>query len=122
MAQINVLIAGRNYRMACSDGEEDHLRGLAARLDGKITELRGAFGEIGDSRITVMAAITFADQLSEAERRISHLQNEMDALRAGLAGDDARSAAMAEAVALALGDAAGRIEGIAHRINATTRE
>ncbi len=81
MAQINVLIAGRTYRMACSDGEEDHLKGLAARLDQKITELKGSFGEIGDSRITVMAAITFADQLSEAERRIAALQAELDDLQ-----------------------------------------
>ncbi len=73
MAQVSVLIAGRTYRMACADGEEDHLKGLAARLDGKIIELRGSFGEIGDSRITVMAAITIADDLSEAERRIAAL-------------------------------------------------
>ena len=74
MAQVNVLIAGRTYRMACADGEEDHLKGLAARLDGKIVELRGSFGEIGDGRITVMAAITMADDLSEAERRIAALE------------------------------------------------
>ena len=81
MAQINVLIAGRTYRMACADGEEDHLKGLAARLDSKIDELRGSFGEIGDSRITVMAAITIADDLSEAERRIAALEAELDDLR-----------------------------------------
>lgn len=122
MAQINVVIAGRNYRMACSDGEEDHLKGLAVRLDGRITELRGSFGEIGDSRITVMAAITFADQLSEAERRIAALEAEIDDLRGDRAGDDARAAALAESVAAALGEAAGRIERVAQRINATVRE
>ncbi len=122
MAQINVLIAGRTYRMACSDGEEDHLKGLAARLDNRITELRGEFGEIGDSRITVMAAITMADQLSEAERRIAALEAELDGLRGNQAGYDAKSAALAESISEALGEAAGRIERIAHRLNATTRE
>ena len=122
MAQINVLIAGRTYRMACSDGEEDHLKGLAARLDEKITELKGSFGEIGDSRITVMAAITFADQLSEAERRIAALQDELDHLRGDRAGYDAMSAALAETVAGALGEAAVRIDRAAQRLNATTRE
>ena len=122
MAQISVLIAGRTYRMACADGEEEHLRGLAARLDGKIVELRGSFGEIGDSRITVMAAITIADDLSEAERRIAALEAELDELRGERAGRDARTAALAETVAQAIGETAGRIDRIAQGLNSTARE
>lgn len=122
MAQINVVIAGRTYRMACADGEEDHLKGLAARLDGKIDELRGSFGEIGDNRITVMAAITMTDDLSEAERRIAALETELDSLRGDRAGFDAKTAAMAEAVAEALGDAAARIDRVAQGLNGTQRD
>ena len=66
MAQVTVTIAGRTYRMACGDGEEEHLAGLAAVFDAKIEEMRAAFGEIGDMRLHVMAALTFADDLSEA--------------------------------------------------------
>ena len=122
MAQVNVLIAGRSYRMACNDGEEAHLKGLAARLDAKIDELRGAFGEIGDGRITVMAAITMADQLSEAERRITALEAELDRLRGDQAGHEARTAALAESLADALGKTAARIDRIAQGLNATARE
>ena len=122
MTQINVVIAGRTYRMACADGEEDHLRGLATRLDGKITELRGSFGEIGDSRITVMAAITMTDDLAEAERRIATLEAEVDGLRGERAGHDAKTAALAETLADALGDAATRIDRIAQGLNAAARE
>ncbi|HEX4765415.1 MAG TPA: cell division protein ZapA [Lichenihabitans sp.] len=122
MAQVNVSIAGRTYRMACNDGEEDHLKRLAARLDGKIAELRGSFGEIGDTRITVMAGITLADELTEAERRIARMQEELDRLRGDQAGFDARAAATAEAVGDALGEAAARIERIAHGLNASRRE
>ncbi len=122
MAQVNVLIAGRTYRIACNDGEEDHLRGLAARLDGKIEELRVSFGEIGDTRITVMAAITMTDLLSEAERRVDSLEREIEHLRSGQARYDAEAAAMSEAVAEALDEAAGRIERIAQGLNAQGRE
>ncbi len=121
MAQVNVRIAGRMYRMACGDGEEEHLKGLAARLDGKIDELRGTFGEIGDSRITVMAALTIADQLNEAERRVASLESEIDRLRGQQAGHDAETAALAEALAGAIGDAAVRIDRVAHAINAAPR-
>ena len=122
MAQVSVLIAGRTYRMACADGEEDHLKGLAARLDGKIIELRGSFGEIGDSRITVMAAITIADDLSEAERRIAALEAELDDLRGERAGRDAWTAALADTVAHALGETAGRIDRIAQGLNSAARD
>ncbi|HEX8666640.1 MAG TPA: cell division protein ZapA, partial [Beijerinckiaceae bacterium] len=64
MPQIQVTIAGRSYRMACGEGEEAHLEGLAQAYDAKITELRGAFGEIGDMRLHVMAALTYADELA----------------------------------------------------------
>lgn len=120
MAQVNVRIAGRVYRMACADGEEEHLTGLAARLDGKIDELRGSFGEVGDTRIIVMAALTLADQLAEAERRIAALETETDRLRGEEAGQDARTAALAEAVAIALGEAAARIDRVSRAIDAGT--
>ncbi len=122
MAQVSVQIAGRVYRMACADGEEEHLTGLAARLDAKIGELRGAFGEIGDGRITVMAALTIADQLGETERRIAALEAENDRLRGEEAGQDARTAALAEALAGALDAAAARIDRAAQALNAPPRE
>ncbi len=121
MAQVNVKIAGRVYRMACADGEEEHLTGLAARLDVKIDELRGSFGEIGDTRITVMAALTIADQLTEAERRIGALELENDRLRGEQAGYDAQTAALAESVAAALGEAAARIDRVARAVDAVPR-
>ena len=38
-------------------------------IDGKIGELRASFGEIGDQRLVVMAALTFADSLARGARR-----------------------------------------------------
>ncbi len=117
MAQVNVRIAGRVYRMACGDGEEEHLHGLAARLDAKMAELRGAFGEIGDGRITVMAALTIADQLAEAERRIATLETANDRLRGAEAAYEARVSALAETLAGALGEAATRIDRVAQALD-----
>ena len=71
MPQIVVTIDGKTYRMACAEGEEQHLETLAADVDGKIAELRGSFGQIGDLRLTVMAAIMATDQLHEARRRLA---------------------------------------------------
>ena len=70
MSQVNVTINGRQFRMACEDGQEDHLRQLAKDLDERIDTLRGQFGEIGDARLTVMAALMVADELAEAGKKL----------------------------------------------------
>ena len=53
MSQVNVTINGRQFRMACEDGQEGHLQQLAKDLDERIAALRGQFGEIGDARLTM---------------------------------------------------------------------
>ena len=119
MAQVNVTINGRQFRMACEDGQEGHLMNLAQELDGRINGLRVKFGEIGDTRLTVMAAITVADELAEAGLRIRRLEEELAALEnARLAASDRNRAAQAS-LAAALGAAAERVESITRKLNQT---
>lgn len=120
MPQISVTIAGRLYRMACDAGEEDHLQELARRLDGRIGSLRGQFGEIGDQRITTMAAITIADDLFEAEKRIAALQGEIAALNAAGAMQDRRIDAMAGAVAAMMDGVTADIDEVARGLAGPT--
>ena len=62
MSHINVTINGRQYRMACEEGQEVRLLKLADSLESRVESLRGKFGEIGDQRLTVMAALTVCDE------------------------------------------------------------
>lgn len=119
MAQVVASINGRQYRLACEDGQEEHLQQLAANIDARVAELRGKFGEIGDTRLTVMAALTIADELSEATRRIRRLEEELTALQDArvAAADRARDASTA--VVNAFNSAAERLEGITRKLNAT---
>ena len=66
MSQVSVTIDGRKYRLACNEGEEARLESLAGLIDEKIGEMRKTFGEIGDQRLVIMAALTIADSLAEA--------------------------------------------------------
>jgi cell division protein ZapA len=119
MTQVSVTINGRQFRMACEDGQEAHLVNLARELDARIGALRNKFGEIGDTRLTVMAAITVADELAEAGARIKRLEEEIALLQnAQVATSDHNKAAQA-AIASALGAAAERVEGITKRLNQT---
>lgn len=84
MPEVNVEINGRKYRMACEEGQQGHLIGLADRFNAQVEGLKGAVGEIGDNRLTVMAGIAVLDELSEAERRIKALENQvLELTRAG---------------------------------------
>jgi cell division protein ZapA len=117
MAQVSVTINGRHYRMACEDGQEEHLLGLARNLDGRITQLRANFGEIGDMRLTVMAALMIADEFSETNRQLRTLEDELVRLReVGAAAGD-RIEATENAVAAALNDAAERVENLTRSLN-----
>lgn len=77
MSEVSVEINGRKYRMACEDGQEDHLQYLAGRFNEHVGSFKGDFGEIGDNRLTVMAGIAVMDTLVEAEKRIEALSREL---------------------------------------------
>jgi cell division protein ZapA len=119
MSQVNVTINGRQFRMACEDGQEGHLVELARDLDTRINGLRSKFGEIGDTRLTVMAAITVADELAEAGLRIKRLEEELAALQDSRAAASDRANTTQAEVAAALTAAAERIESITKKLNAT---
>ncbi len=117
MAQVSVNIAGRAYRMACEDGQEPHLEQLARDVDAKITEMKGAFGEIGDQRLTIMAAIAMTDERTEAHRKIASLQSRIDQLQADVTAARASVDSTAERAASAISETAARIERIARALD-----
>ena len=119
MNHINVTINGRQYRMACEEGQEVRLLKLAESLETRIQSLRGKFGEIGDARLTVMAALTVCDELVDVGNRVRTMEQELTELR------DFRNAAVERArmtqtaVVNALNAAAERIEKSTQVLNRT---
>ncbi|HYF57274.1 MAG TPA: cell division protein ZapA [Salinarimonas sp.] len=118
MPQVSVTIAGKAYRMACSEGEEAHLTGLAGLLDRKIGEMRAAFGEIGDMRLQVMAAITLADELTETRARLARVEAELAELKQLVASADERGQIHERRLADAALKAAERLERVARGLAA----
>ena len=110
MAHVSVSINGRQYRMACDDGQEHHLARLANDLDQRIANLRGTFGEIGDMRLTIMAALILIDELSEQRQRTHRIETEITGLQHARAAASDRSEALEADIAAALASAAERIE------------
>src|SRR5580700_2812417 len=113
MSHINVTINGRQYRMACEEGQEVRLLKLAESLEARIGDLRGKFGEIGDARLTV------CDELLDAGNRIRNLEEELETLRGVRVAAADRARATQLAVANALNAAADRIERTTQVLNRT---
>ncbi|CAN7431914.1 cell division protein ZapA [Bosea sp. LjRoot90] len=116
MPQVNVTISGKAYRMACGEGEEPHLEGLASFYDGKIEEMRQAFGEIGDMRLHVMAALMVADEVSELKKKVETLEGRLQSIQGDAGSADQRAGEVEEKAAAALLVAAERIEGVARSL------
>ncbi|MEZ5775653.1 MAG: cell division protein ZapA [Hyphomicrobiaceae bacterium] len=66
MGQVSVTLNNRTYRIGCGDGEEQRLSELGSYLATKVDRLKEEFGQIGDDRLLVMAALIIVDELFEA--------------------------------------------------------
>jgi cell division protein ZapA len=118
MAQVNLTVNGRIYRMACEDGEEDHVTELGVRFDEAINELRGVLGEIGDQRLMVMAGILMTDRLGDAEKRLKKSEQDIQGLKDNRADTAMRIEGLEQNFAESFNRAAIRVERIAERLQA----
>ena len=119
MPEVNVEINGRKYRMACEEGQEPHLLGLAERFNRHIDAFKGDFGEIGDNRLTVMAGIAVLDELADAERRIAILKQDVANLTAAGEALTQEADQLERKLAKRMNEAARKVEAIATAIDET---
>lgn len=70
MGQVAITLNGRAYRLECDEGEEERLLGLAEELGGHVERLKEQFGQVGDDRLLVMAALMTGDELAETRIRL----------------------------------------------------
>lgn len=116
MPLVNVMVNGRAYTIACDEGEEEHLKELAAEVDHKISELLGSVGQVGDQRLILMSALLLADELHMARSQLEVARRELAEERSSreeLSGRAEKSEAIAADV---IENAVKRIEDIAAKL------
>jgi cell division protein ZapA len=111
MGQVSVTVNGRQYNVGCEDGQEERLRQLGDYVNGRMSEMVEAVGQIGEARLLLMASLLLADELSDARAELE-MRREAPVEGAEAAADHARDGLGAEIEALA-----NRIEIIAARLN-----
>jgi len=100
MAEIDIIIAGRPYKVACRDGEEESLRAAARLVDAKSREALSGLGTLSEARQLLFAGLLLADQLIDQNPQA-----------APPAGPDAEIASRAEQLAQRLESLADSLEG-----------
>jgi cell division protein ZapA len=76
MAEVELTIAGRPYRVACRNGEEENLRAAGALVDAKSREALSGLGTLSESRQLLFAALLLADQIVDG--RTEEIPNALD--------------------------------------------
>ena len=116
MPLVDVSVNGRTYSLTCDAGQEEHLRGLADHVDKKIGALMESIGQIGDTRLMLMAALLATDEHLAAEQRLAaqaqalvDLTRANDGLKSQLADADARAAEAVDRATKRVGDIAARL-------------
>jgi cell division protein ZapA len=115
MAAVTIKVGGRDYRIACDDGQEEYLRMLADEVDDRVRSLVfGMDNNPGEGLSLLLAALAMADELSELKKENEKLrrQSPSNAPRA----DENRILEMEAAMAATLEEIAGRIERIADQV------
>ena len=111
MAQVAVTINGREYSIACDDGQEEHLSKLGEYLNSRVSELSATMGQIGDARLLIMAGLLVSDELADAFADVSELTDQIARLQ-----KQAPPPGVEDSEAKAIEGLAERIEAIAERL------
>ena len=104
MAEVDLIIGGRPYKVGCRDGEEETLRAAARLLDAKSREALAGLGTLSEARQLLFAGLLLADQLIDQ-------RPEAAAVAAEPEGPDPELVNRAEQLALRLESLAEHLEG-----------
>jgi cell division protein ZapA len=99
MAQMTIHVNAKPYVVGCEDGEEAHLRALAALLDAKVRDAAAGAGQLGETRIMLLGALVLADELSDAEKKLAAAEGKIAVLEDEHRRAEARAVAALEAAA-----------------------
>lgn len=91
MPDVSITIGGRQFEVACQDGEESFLKAAAEVLDGEARLLTDQVGRLAENRMLLMAGLMLADKTVALEEAAGSSKQKLE---------DARTAARVAASTL----------------------
>ena len=68
MAEVDITINGRSYRISCKDGEEERIKSLSSLINNQVQKLSEKIGQLGEARMILLAALVLLDKSDEVEK------------------------------------------------------
>ena len=121
MPNVTIKVGGREFDVACQEGEEHFLQSAAKLLDNEASVLVGQIGRMPEPRMLLMSGLMLADKTAGMQEQLGAAQTEMAALRAEIEGLKARlplEASEREAVLDGTKALADRAEALAAQVEA----
>lgn len=82
MPELEILIGGRAFEVACQEGEEHYLQAAAAMLNVEADSLVSQTGRIPETRMLLMSGLMLADRTAGVEDRLKIMEDEAEGYRA----------------------------------------
>lgn len=67
MAEVDIRINGKQFSIACDDGQEQRVVDLAHFVDGRVKDMAAAGAGTNESHLLVLTSIVMADELFNAQ-------------------------------------------------------
>lgn len=116
MPRVSVTVNGRTYEVACEEGQESHVAYLAEFLDKRVTEIVDDLGQVGETRLLLLAGLLTSDDLTNAYDEIERLRG---ALEDASTARDAAGGEVAKAAETIISETAGRLEDLAAKLESS---
>ena len=75
MADVDIIINSRTYRVSCKDGEEDRIKLLSAKIDNEVKLLANKIGQLGEARMILLASLVLLDKSDEVEKEAEKIMS-----------------------------------------------
>ena len=73
MAEVDITINGRSYRISCKDGEEARIKSLTTLINNQVQKLSEKIGQLGEARMILLASLVLLDKSDEVEKEAENI-------------------------------------------------
>ena len=75
MAEVDITINGRSYRISCKDGEEERIKSLSSLINNQVQKLSEKIGQLGEARMILLASLVLLDKSDEVEKEAEKIMS-----------------------------------------------
>ena len=76
MANVSIKFNGKDFLLACEDGQEEHLEELLIQINQKFNSLKNDLGNLGENKLLLITAVKIMDEYYETKKNVDQKKNE----------------------------------------------